>query len=139
MKESIGAPPGQVQSGAAQFTADSRQPTAGSGVLQRVEITGFRALAKIVCNGHSVKGIQMPPCVAYVPLAEDALLNPAATSGDETPNIAKTDSAQEETIWEVTELEEFLKWASATGQISESQHMTLSKLVKATGWSHRDA
>jgi tetratricopeptide (TPR) repeat protein len=67
------------------------------------------------------------------------LLNAAATSGEETIDIARTDSPQEETIWEVTELEEFLKWASAAGQISESQHTTLSKLVKATGWSHRAA
>lgn len=36
--------------------------------------------------------------------------------------------------WEVTELKEFLKWGKARGQFNESQYLTLSKLLRDSGW-----
>jgi hypothetical protein len=37
--------------------------------------------------------------------------------------------------WGVIELKEFLKWGRARGQVTEEQHLVLSRLVSDSGWA----
>lgn len=39
--------------------------------------------------------------------------------------------------WETIELKEFLKWGKLQGQFSESQYLTLSKLLSESGWAEQ--
>jgi|HubBroStandDraft_6_1064221.scaffolds.fasta_scaffold19134_5 tetratricopeptide (TPR) repeat protein len=69
---------------------------------------------------------------ASILLRTDAELEPSAPSNGGSANVPISE------LWEITELKEFLKWGSTTGQLTEMQHAALSMLMGDPGLPRAD-